>query len=673
MDLLVFLAAHRGKVLSKDELTEGVWGKEFVSDGTLTHAIAVLRQTLGDDPRNPSYIETIPTRGYRLIAAAEAVGAAEAAEDLPEAAPQPSSRRRIRVALLALAGAAIAVILGMVLRPLILGGGPASSRGDRIAVLPFRNVGAADREFLASGITDDLTTRLASVTGLVVVSRISADSATRTARTARAIGSELGADYLLVGSVRWEPEPRGEGEVWVNAQLVRAANDAYVWVGRYHRPMANVFEIETNIAAQVLAELGMSVTTPELAGVHERPTNDIDAYQAYLCAVRHQRFDTPAHLGLAAAMLERAVQLDSSFALAYADLSVVHSRIFWLRVDHTEGRLARAKAAVDRALALQPDLPAAHRALGAYELFGFRDYERALAEFRRAAQALPHDSELAAMIADVHRREGRWHEATEELQHAWAADPRNYELALELGDTLSRMRDYPGADRAYQSAARMMPDSVKPYLGRFWNAVRWYGMSDRTADLLKEVPQPEAQAEVFERYFVRLARRDYPSSLTVARAAPAPFTVTPSLVAPVSLLECLALYSAGDRAQADARCRTALQILSERAGDRDDPRVKLATGYALAVLGRRDEARHEVDEAVRSCPVETDAYDGATYLAEAARVLAVAGAADEALADLEQVLALPSPDSVESVRADPRFDALAGDPRFAATLARSRP
>ena len=240
MDLLVFLAEHQGEVMSKEAITEAVWRREYVSDGTLSHAVAQIRQVLGDDSHNPEYVETIPTRGYRLIAHAEPLGAGESG------APARSNARSLRyrrvVALGAIGVAAVvAVVLGFVVRaghPARGSAAPGPLHGGRLAVLPFDNLGPADRSYLASGVTDDLTSRLASVPGLPVISRMSSHSVEQAGKSAREIGNELGVDYLLAGTVRWELGETGEGVVRVNAQLIRSADDTHLWGGSYGSPVA---------------------------------------------------------------------------------------------------------------------------------------------------------------------------------------------------------------------------------------------------------------------------------------------------------------------------------------------------------------------------------------------------------------------------------------------------
>lgn len=671
MDLLVFLAQHRGEVMSKEAIADAVWRREFVSDGTLSHAIAQLRHALGDDTKSPSYIETIPTRGYRLIAPAEQVGTNPARSG---GSSGGLTLRRWRVA--ALAGGGLAVTAVAVLSLVVMATErrrPAETagklHGGRLAVLPFDNLGPTERAYLASGVTDDLTSRLASVPGLPVISRLSALSVDRSGRSAREIGVELGVDFLLAGTVRWALDPSGQGLIRVNAQLVRAADDTHLWGESYGCSVAQLVKVEADIAERVLDEIGIEVGEPLRRRLGDRPTLSADAYEAYLSGMRHSRFETRAHLGLAVAMFERATEIDSSFALAWAQLGAVRARLHSLRFDVGGEGLAQARAAIEQALALDAGLPEAQRALGAYLLFGERDYAGALDALRRAATGLPNDSELKVLIADVHRRQGHWNEAREQLEACYASDPRSYTVALALADTLSLLRRYGAADIAYRRAESVMPDDPEPYLQRARNTLRWAGQGERCFEAIAEVPRVADPAVVFSRFLCSYVRRDFDAALAELRRTGGYAVTTPTMRAPVELLECLTLSSAGREGEAATRCAAALAAIEATPVATQEPGRHIARGYALALLGRYQEAVEEAQRVVGLCPVEKDAVVGAACLGEAARIHALSGSVAAAVDALEVLLEVPSRESTVWLRADPRFDRIRGDARFAVLVA----
>jgi DNA-binding winged helix-turn-helix (wHTH) protein/TolB-like protein/Flp pilus assembly protein TadD len=670
MDLLVYLAERPGKVVSKDEILTAVWAKEFVSEGTLTHAVAVIRQTLGDDVRSPQYIETIPTRGYRLVAPVNPLHSEE--RETPaesRAAELPRGRRRaLLVAAAATAAVAIAGLLAWRLLP-ALSRGRSTGQATRIVVLPFQNLGPAARDFVATGITDDITTRLAAAHSLGVVSRTSAIYCAKAGKSVRQIREELGADYVLEGTVRTEVGQPGENPLRVNVLLIRTRDDTSLWAASYRSNLAYVADVGAGIASRVFHQLGVSVEKPEQARLESRPTNDPNAYQAYLCGIRYQDLASREQLGLAVAMFERAVNLDPSFALAWADLAMTHARIYHLRIDDGPDRLAQAQQAAERALSLQPDLPEAHMAMGAFYHLVRREYDRALEEYGIAAKELPNDSALFALIADVHRRQGRWDLARAEIERVVNLDPQNYAALLALGDTLQPLRAYGEADQAFHRATNLSPDRNEPYLRRFWNLLAWEGSSERAEKVLSQVPLPGDPEVVFAQSYAKYLKRDFRGALETASLAPPDTPMGPFRLAAKPLTQCLYEDALGDRAAVEKACGMALGTLEAAARQRTaDVQILLEIAQAQALLGHGSEAVRTAEKAVALDPVARDAYDGPGYLLQEARVLARAGEAGEAVTLLGRLLSIPSPVSPVLLRIDPQFDSVRDRPGFRALV-----
>jgi DNA-binding winged helix-turn-helix (wHTH) protein/TolB-like protein/Flp pilus assembly protein TadD len=677
MDLLVYLSEHAGKVVSKEEILDAVWAKEFVAEGTLTHAVAVIRQTLGDDVRSPQYIETIPIRGYRVIAPVTPVSQAEqpVRPQVSVAPPTAATKRRKILALTFVSVAAVAGVAASgwgVLKWLSASRAPSSGgAGTRIVVLPFTNLGPPARDFIASGITDDITTRLAAAHAVAVVSRTSAIFCAKSGKSVRQIKEELGADYVLEGTVHTESGPSGESQVRVNVLLIRARDDTSLWAGRYRSDLAYLADVGAAIAGRVFLELGVKVGKPELTRLESRPTDDPNAYQAYLCGIRYRDLPSREQLGLAAAMFERAVALDPSFALAWADLAVTDARIYYLRIEDTSERLASAKAAAERALALRPDLPEAHLALGAVHHLCQRGYGLALDEYSIAARDLPNDSALFALIADVHRRQGRWGEARAEIERVVNLDPQNYTAQLALGDTLQPLRAYEEADHAFLRAANLNPDRNEPYLRRFWNLLAWDGSTERAERVLSDAPLPNDPEVLFAWSCVRYLNRDFRGALDLISQAPADTPLGPFRYAAKPLTQCTDYDALGDRAGVERACGAALMALESAARQRPaDPQVLLEVGQAQALLGRDADAVRSADRAVALEPVKEDAYEGPGYLLQQARILARAGEGGKAVAVLEHLLAIPSAVSTAWLRLDPQWDPLRERPAFRALLER---
>src|SRR5947208_7875672 len=265
------------------------------------------------------------------------------------------------------------------------------------------------------------------------------------------IAQQLGVAHVLEGSVQ-----RAGGKVRVNAQLIDARNDKHLWAKTYDRQLADVFGIETELAQTIAGELQAKLTSSEKAAIEEKPTQDLAAYEFYARAVSliynaqlpasAQAFgvDTPEKsLPEAVDLLNKAVARDPNFLLAYCQLAFAHDMIYSEEIDHSPARLALSKSAIASAFRLRPDSGEAHLALGWHLYWGYSDYDRARGELALAQHSLPNNARVYDLTGLIDRRQGRWADATQNLQRACELDPRNVRYLLELAATYNLwLHDY---------------------------------------------------------------------------------------------------------------------------------------------------------------------------------------------------------------------------------------
>ncbi len=543
-----------------------------------------------------------------------------------------------------------------------------------IAVLPFQNLNVeGPHAYFAGGLHDELLTQLAKVAALKVISRTSVMGYSVTSKPLKAIATELGVGSVVEGSVQVVG-----GRLRVNVQLIDAATDEHLWAERYDRTLDDAFAIQSEVAQQIVAAVGAALTSAEQGRLAEVPTANAEAYRLYLQGREYRA--RPGYLRqdleTAQQLYERALGLDPNFALAHAELSQVHGRMYWNRYDPSAARPARQREEAEAALRLAPDLPQAHIAMGLAHYQGRRDYRRALDEFAIALEGLPSDAELLSFVGLVHRRLGNWNEVSAAFEKAAELDPRNATLFYDLGGhTYQFVRRYADALRAYDRALILAPDLHVAAIHRGWTYVRWHGQLDTLRAALSRVPRDAELGNLrdvaTQRAALLLLGRNADSLLQMLRIARVDVFVERMVFLPSALYAAWAHQMRGDHPAARGAFVAALVHLDSVLAELpDDWRLHAARGLALAGLGGRDEALREARWLQLWVVDREDAVDGPSLGEDRARILAQAGDADAALDEIERLLAGPAWLSVHMLRLDPRWDPIREHPRFHAMLAK---
>jgi len=383
-ELIAHLVRNRDRVVPKDELLDSVWKEQFVSESALTRVVRDARRALGDTGSKERWIQTVHGRGFRFEG------------DVTESGPPMAAR-------------------------------PAPARPG-LVVLPLEDLsGDPAHAFFADGMTEALTTELAGLRSLKVISRTSAGRYRGTARPLREIAAELGVEYALVGSVQ-----RAADRVRISAQLLRAADDEHLWAGAYDRELGDVFAIQSDVALEVARALRAALSEGERERLGRRPTADLHAYQLYLQGRHcHARY-TEEGMRKAVELFERAIEADPQFALAHVGLARAHAELA------NEGYpseppivlFERARAAVARALEIDEELGDAH---GISALLRFScdfDWEGAEREFERALELAPGSADLYDHYGWLCQFQGRWEDAFRLLTRARDLDPLSHSTDL---------------------------------------------------------------------------------------------------------------------------------------------------------------------------------------------------------------------------------------------------
>jgi len=536
-----------------------------------------------------------------------------------------------------------------------------------LAVLPFENLGDSADGYFADGVTDELRGKLAAVPGLEVVAGRSSNKYRRTTEDLPDIARDLGVEYLLVGKIRWE-KGQGGSRVRVSPELIRVtpgAAPSTKWAEPFDASLTDVFQVQADIASRVAQALNVALAAGVSQTLAARPTTNPEAYDLYLRANEYYSHQNRADNAIAVQLYERAIALDSSFALAWAKLAEAHASMYWQHWDPSPKQLASAQRASDRALTLRPDLPEAHLARGFYHYWGHRDYDRALAEFAITARSQPNNADVIEAVGFVQRRQGKWPDALASLKRGAELDPLSYTNLIELAETFLVMRDYPEAERASDRAITLAPDLPSAYGEKMLVRLNWKGNLDEARAAMREgLSHMDFGRLVAEAPWIveALFAADSPNQGELAALRPASYG---SDLPGYFRLKAKAYRLRGDtersRTYYDSLAGALRVELQERP---DEALTHSALGVAEAYLGHRAQALQEGQRAVQLLPPSKDAYYAPIVQVQLAEIYTALGEPDTAIDQLRAALAVPSHVSASGLKADPTWAPLRGNPHF---------
>lgn len=580
----------------------------------------------------------------------------------PRAETLPPTHRRRNLIILCAVGLAVSATGGFFLLP------RASARklDKSIAVLPFENFSEEkENAHFADGIQDDVLTNLSKISDLKVISRTSVMSYRGANRNIREIAKALGVGAILEGSVR-----RVGNRVRVNVQLINGATDEHIWAEDYDRELTDIFAIESELAREIASMLRTKLSPSEKEQLVRKPTQNGDAYLLYVQAhdifTRSDRKEEDARK--AEQLCEKAVQMDPSFALAFAQLSQIES---WLyrSIELRPADLEKARIHANEALRLQPKMPEAHQALGYLHYFGERDFERARSELEVAQLGLPNNAEIYTALGFIERRKGHWSEATAQFEKAVGLNPKSPDAWFAVIENHIYQRDYAAAAKVCDRAITAQPESVSLRFRRGWIEYDWKGDFQRIEDELARAPAiADAEGDItMWRTGMKVLQRQYDRAIQVLNESPR--TEFQNGFIPKSLLLGQIYYLKQDKERAEKFLQEARR--SEEAAMREKPEDAYrhaALGPIYAMLGLREDAIREGKRAIELVPESKDAFEGPDHLVDLARIHALLGENDEAFPLLDHALSIPSGLSVGGLKLDPDWDKLRSDPRFAALI-----
>jgi TolB-like protein/Tfp pilus assembly protein PilF len=540
-----------------------------------------------------------------------------------------------------------------------------------VAVLPFENLSAdPDNAYFADGIQEEIHARLAKIADLKVISHSSTQGYQSKPRNLRVVAQQLGVANVLQGSVR-----KAADQLRVNVQLINVQTDSHLWADTYDRKLTDIVAVESEIARGIAESLQVKLTAREAHALAAKPTNNPEAYDAYL---RGLAFDARSAYSndaqrRAIAAYERAVQIDPTFGLAWARLSRADSALYFIRADQTATRRDAARRALENAQELDLNLPETQLALGYYQYWVLRDYERAKDTFGLLRKTLPGSSDILYALGLVSRRQGKWDESIAYLEQALVLDPRNAEVLSNTAWTYALLRRFPAALKLYDRALELTPNdsdlvTVKASIHQA------AGNLKEAAELLLEVnAQSPIQPFITKMTQLRL-ERNHSEAIRLLQSRQGQFHLATEIdKATNQVILAFAQRLAGDPEAAKATAEQARNTLKRLCHDQpENSFFAQQLALATAALGEKEAALSEAERAITLLPSEKDSVSGPTREEVLALIEMIFGETSHPVSTLTRLLHTPyiswlygpMPVTPALLRLDPMWDPLRGDPAF---------
>jgi TolB-like protein/Tfp pilus assembly protein PilF len=581
--------------------------------------------------------------------------------------PTTGAHRRRNLILLVVTAVTISASAGFFLLPRAVW-----YRVDKsVAVLPFQNLSSdPNNAYFADGIQEEVLTRLAKIAELKVISRASTQHYQSEPENLAEIAKQLGVANILEGSVQ-----KAGNQVRVNVHLVNVQTGSQLWADTYDRKLSDIFAVESEIAKGIAGSLQAKLTGHEEQALAAEPTNNPEAYDAYL---RGLVFEARSNYSIDALFkaidfYDLAVRRDPNFALAWARLSGAHALLYSNRRDTTAGRRDAAKKALEHAQKLQPNSPETLLFTGYYQYWVLHDYGMAKATFGRVSKMLPGNSQVLYALAAIARSEGHWDESIAYWERGLALNPRNSALLTEVAFTYAALRQFPKAEELYDRALDILPNELS-LMALKASIYQAEGNLQEAAKLLVQV-NAETTSDVALRIKLiqwRLERNFESIRFVLAQEAQTHFT---SGIEKGSKQVGLALAQriTGDTAHAKAYAEQARNTLEPlRKEQPDNAFVAAALAVACAILDDKDSALKEAERAITLVPSSKDRLSGPGFEENLALVEMIIGDNSHAISILTRLLQTPyggwvyspAPVTPALLRLDPLWDPLRADPVF---------
>jgi TolB-like protein/Tfp pilus assembly protein PilF len=595
------------------------------------------------------------------------LSALKTSQTKPEIPTKKKKSRLLISSLIVIIPVCIAILYFVFINP----SGDVSSSDQRkmVVVLPFKNLGLPEHEYFADGITEEITSRLSEIKQLGIIGRTSADRYKNTEKSIDQIGEELGVDYLLEGSVRWEKVQGSESRIRVTPQLIKISDGTHIWTKRYDAILESVFDVQSDIAEKVAEALDITLLGVEQKSISRKPTDNLEAYDYYLRGKYYhiQRGITEENEGVAEKMFLKAIGLDSNFVLPYIKLAEININYYWYHWDRNKNRLSRAKRYIDKSIEINPNIAEIYAALGQYYYQGFLDYDKALFELENGLKIYPDNNEMLGWIGFVKRRQGKFEEAISYLKRSIKLNPLSY-LNFDIGIVYLLLKKYETAEKYVDIAISNIPEWGTPYFYKAKIHIFRNGDVNRAHQILKGSRDVVNQGKMYVTFLlvqIRILEGKYEEAMKMLSDKSEnihedqfSFELKSQILATI--------YGLMNNKNLEKIYYDSARVIieSKLTTIPDDARLHSALGIVLAGLDKKEEAIQKGIKATELLPITKEAYGGFFRELDLAKIYTMVSEYDLAIDKLEYLLSIPGELSVPYIKLDPVWRPLLKNPRF---------
>ncbi|MEJ2613516.1 MAG: protein kinase [Ignavibacteriaceae bacterium] len=543
---------------------------------------------------------------------------------------------------------------------------PALPERKMIVVLPFENLGPPEDAYFAQGMREEISNKLASLGSIGVISRNSAEKFANSNKSTKEIGKELGVDYILEGTVQWAKNSNKSNRIRIIPQLVRVSDDINIWSDSYDRIIDDVFEIQNEIAQSVVDKLGIKIL-PGQTVTGPPPTKNINAYDYYLKALPfHYGPTTGDNLKTCIKLYEKAIELDTNFAAAYAQISIAYMGLFKWYWDRDSLNLKKSSIYLKKAKEIDPDIAEVHLSQFFYYAWFTNDREKVFQELKKVLEIQPNNAEALWQISGFYYREGKIDLSKECDQKSMQLDPLNARYPWGIGLDYQIRRDYESAEKYLKRAIELSPNSSFQYVDLARNYLDWKGNTElarKTINRIKDNDYLDYYANIF--IYLDILDRNFKNAIDQLKSSKKEYENSMERYIPNSQMIGFIYKYMGENVLSKKYLDSSIIIIQKIIRTKsDDPRLHLALGKSYAGLGKLKEALGEINKAIELSTSLTGAWRKYTHSRYLAVIYTLTGEQENALKQIDFLLSNPTGFSVNILKLDPLYDPLRNLPEY---------